>query len=48
MKISAIKGGEGFRRLMANAIKSFHIFFNTSLKSTGEQLFCLEANSETP
>ena len=34
-EISAIKGGsrggEGFRRLMANAIKKFHIFFTSQL-----------------
>ena len=27
MEISAIKGGEGVRRLMANAIKNFHFVF---------------------
>ena len=47
MEISVIKGG-GVRCLMANAIKNFHIFFYTYLKTTGEQLFCLEGNSETP
>ena len=30
MEIGAFKGG-GVRRLMANAIKHFHIFFNPSL-----------------
>ena len=27
MEISAIKGGGGFRRLMANAILDFHVFY---------------------
>ena len=47
MEISVVKGSR-VRCLMANAIKKSHIFFYTSLKTTGEQLFCLEGNSETP
>ena len=38
MEICAIKGGEGIRRLMANAIKNFHIFFgNPSLSFFGKK-----------
>ena len=47
MEISAIKGG-GVRCLMANAIKNFHIFFYTYLKTTGEQLFVWKAILKHP
>ena len=35
MEISAIMGGEGVRRLMANAIKNFHNFFKDLMIALG-------------